>query len=159
MKFIMRVAIRLFTVMVLFSSVMMIIFVFHHVRLDKVFNLLAYVYFDKTLCMFFAALTGFVVLMNFVCFCQILSAVTYEKKIIAFDNPAGRVSVSLTAIEELTKRVISQTSEVREVKSKISVSPLLPTTPSNYQQENPKASNFFEQEVRCSESSEFYNTT
>ena len=118
----MRVAIRLFTVMVLFSSVMMIIFVFHHVRLDKVFNLLAYVYFDKTLCMFFAALTGFVVLMNFVCFCQILSAVTYEKKIIAFDNPAGRVSVSLTAIEELTKRVISQTSEVREVKSKISVS-------------------------------------
>jgi len=49
--------------------------------------------------------------------------VTYNTSlIIAFDNPGGRVSVSLNAIEELIKRIISRFSEVREVKSRVSVS-------------------------------------
>ncbi len=38
---------------------------------------------------------------------------------IAFDNPAGRVSVSLSAVEDLIKRVVLSTSEVKEVRSSI----------------------------------------
>jgi len=59
--------------------------------------------------------------LNFV-FYRAFTVNIHKEKTIAFDNPAGRVSVSLVAIEELTKRIISRVSEVREVKSKISVS-------------------------------------
>lgn len=122
MKLIMRLAIRLFTIMILFISVTMLIFVFHYTSLDNFLNILAHIYFNKNLCMIFSVLAGFLIFVNFICFYQILTANAYEKKIIAFDNPAGRVSVSLVAIEELTKRIISRIPEVREVKSKISVS-------------------------------------
>lgn len=41
-------------------------------------------------------------------------------KTIAFDNPSGRVTVSLSAMEDLVRRLVSREPEVKEVRSTIS---------------------------------------
>ena len=55
-------------------------------------------------------------------FYQTFTVSSQRGGVIAFDNPSGRVNVSLLAIEELIKRVTVKTPEVREVKSKVSAS-------------------------------------
>jgi uncharacterized alkaline shock family protein YloU len=60
-------------------------------------------------------------LLNYV-FYRAFTVNIRKEKTIAFDNPAGRVSVSLWAIEDLVKRVVGRIPEIREVRSKISAS-------------------------------------
>ena len=54
-------------------------------------------------------------------FFNVFSDKQQRGKTIAFDNPSGRVSVSLSAMEDLVKRVIAGVQEVREVRSSITV--------------------------------------
>jgi uncharacterized alkaline shock family protein YloU len=43
-----------------------------------------------------------------------------REKTLAFDNPDGRVTVSLTAIEDFMKKLTSQIPEIKELKPKVS---------------------------------------
>lgn len=119
MKLIIRTAVLLYVVMVLFICVFTMFFVLNQLDLVKIFDLLNYVQYDENLQIIVASLVGYLVFMNYICYHQVLKANTDEKKVIAFDNPGGRVSVALIAIEDLIKRIIGRFSEVREVKSKV----------------------------------------
>lgn len=121
MKFLTRIAVLFYVTMVLFLSSFVLLFVLNQIEVSGVLNLLSLIYFDETLRFIFAVMAVVLLFFNYI-FYQTFTVNVHKGKTIAFDNPSGRVSVSLGAIEELTKRVISKTPEVREVKSKISVS-------------------------------------
>lgn len=80
------------------------------------------IYSDESLKLSFGILSAIFLVVNFV-FYRILFEGRRKEDIIAFDNPDGRVSVALNALEDLVKRVIARRTEVKEVKSSIKVSP------------------------------------
>lgn len=59
--------------------------------------------------------------LNFV-FYRFFSVNIHRDKIIAFDNPGGRVSVSLMAMEDLVRRLLFRISEIKDVKPIIKAS-------------------------------------
>ena len=59
-------------------------------------------------------LTGLLfVLLSFI-FARIISGARQKERTIAFDNPAGRVSISLIAMEDMVKRLMLREPEVKE---------------------------------------------
>lgn len=118
MKFLTRIAILFYVTMVMFLSAFTLLYVFNYINAQSVLEFFTLIYVDDNLRVIFAAIAGSLLFLNYVFF-RAFSVTSHRGGIIAFDNPAGRVSVSLLALEELTKRVISKSPEVKEVKSKI----------------------------------------
>ena len=54
-------------------------------------------------------------LFNFL-FYRLFSINARRERVIAFDNPSGRVSVALDALEELLRRMITKSPEIKEAK-------------------------------------------
>jgi uncharacterized alkaline shock family protein YloU len=121
MNFLTRIAVLLYVTMILFISLFMLLYVFNYIDARPVMEIGSLIYRDDTLRLAFGSVGGALLLLNYL-FYQIFTVSAYKSHSIAFDNPTGRVSVSLMAIEDLIQRVISQTQEVKKVKSKISAS-------------------------------------
>ena len=121
MNFLKRLAVLFYVTMVLFISAFILLFVLNAIEIKSVINVLIVIYSDEMLRMVFSTTAGVLILFNFI-FYRAFTVNMRKGGTIAFDNPAGRVSVSLAAIEELTRRAVSKVTEVREVKSKISAS-------------------------------------
>lgn len=45
-----------------------------------------------------------------------------EDKIVEFDNPSGKVSLPIRALEDLIRRVVAKQSEIKDAKAEISIS-------------------------------------
>ena len=67
------------------------------------------------------ALAGIFLVVNFIFF-RSFAGTRQREKVIAFDNPDGRVSVSLSALEELVKRLTGRLTEIKEARSTMTVS-------------------------------------
>jgi len=120
-KFLTRIAVLFYVTLVMFLSSFVLLFVLNYIDKQSIFNMLALIYRDETLRMVFAVSASGLLFLNYV-FYRSFTVNTHKEKTIAFDNPAGRVSVSLGALEDLIKRVVGRIAEIREVKSKISAS-------------------------------------
>jgi len=116
-----RIAVLFYVTMVLFFGSFVFLFVLNYIDIRNVHQLLAVIYSDETLRIIFAGSAFILLILNYA-FYQTFSVSRHKGGTIAFDNPSGRVNISLAAIEDLIKRAIVQTPEVREVKSKITVS-------------------------------------
>jgi len=121
MNFLRRIAVLFYVTMVLFLGAFGFLFVLNYIDVRSIHLLLEIIYNDETLRIIFGTSASVLLLLNYV-FYQAFTVSGQKGGTIAFDNPSGRVNISLMAIEDLIKRVIIQTPEVREVKSKISVS-------------------------------------
>jgi len=62
---------------------------------------------------------GLLVIAIFILIIQIAISKIEREKTLAFDNPDGRVTVSLTAIEDFMKRLGHEIPEIRELKPKV----------------------------------------
>ena len=80
------------------------------------------VYADMKLRIIFGLAAVTLLVTNFL-FAQAISDRKLREKTIAFDNPSGRVTVSLMALEDLVRKVVlSSSSDVKEIKVNIIVS-------------------------------------
>lgn len=80
-----------------------------------VINLL-HVTFNNDNLRYLAGIFGaFLVVINYIFF-RMLSIKNRKDKIIAFDNPNGRVTVSLFAMEDMIRRMLMQFIEIKDVK-------------------------------------------
>lgn len=113
MKFLTRIAILFYVSLALFLGCFTVLYVLNLIDFKPVFDVLFAVYYDKSLRTIVASTAWFVLVMNFI-FYRVFTVTTYREKIIAFDNPAGRVSVALVALEDLIRRTISRLPEVKE---------------------------------------------
>jgi uncharacterized alkaline shock family protein YloU len=66
------------------------------------------------------ALTGFILILINILIARLSLGKMRREKTIAFDNPYGRVTVSLAAIEDYVKRLTTGMTEIKELKSSIS---------------------------------------
>jgi uncharacterized alkaline shock family protein YloU len=95
--------------------------VFQVPELSVVQEYLSFIYTDDVMRILFGGFAAIVLIQSFV-FYQTISLKEVKDKRIAFDNPSGRVSVSLLALEELVKKTASKLHDIREIKAAVNAS-------------------------------------
>ena len=118
MKFLTRLAVLFYVTTILFMGCLMLLFILHVLDYDYVVETLNAIYSDFHLRWFFGLIAVVFLVKNYI-YANAISDRRQMEKTIAFDNPTGRVSISLTAIEDLVKRVLSKFPEVKESKPNI----------------------------------------
>ncbi len=118
MKIMIRLGVLFYMVTTLFLGCFMLLFVLNWISLQEVVNTLSVIYSDPKIRGIFGIIAVVILLKNFI-YARAISGTQKRDKTIAFDNPGGRVTVSLTVLEDLVQRVIAKTPEIREVRSSV----------------------------------------
>lgn len=121
MNFLKRIAVLFFVTLNMFLASIIALYVANITQIEDTFMLLNFIYTDETSRIIFAGLAGFILLINYV-FYVLFTVNVHRDKTIAFDNPGGRVAVSLSALEDLVKRALQAVEGVKDTKSIISAS-------------------------------------
>ena len=121
MSFLKRLAVLFFVIFNMFVASILILYVLNIFDYHNAEVFLRLVYTDDTLKFIFIIFSGVVLFINFV-FYRVFSVNIRRDKTIAFDNPNGRVTVSLVALEDLIKRTTQGMLDIKDAKSNIVVS-------------------------------------
>lgn len=121
MNFFTRAAILFYVTIILFLGCFAILYVLNLIPYQGILDVLYFVYVDDNLRIAVACIASGLLFINFVLYRQ-LDVNAHKEKIIAFDNPSGRVRVALVALEDLIRRTISRFPEVKEGKVDIRAS-------------------------------------
>lgn len=118
MKFLTRLAVLFYVTTILFFGSFILLFVMNILDYHYVADTLYAVYTDIHLRWIVGLIAVVFLVKNFV-YANAISDRRQMEKTIAFDNPTGRVSVSLTAMEDMVRRVVGKSPEVKESKPSI----------------------------------------
>ncbi|MBF0521553.1 MAG: alkaline shock response membrane anchor protein AmaP [Candidatus Omnitrophica bacterium] len=118
MRFFNRIAVLFYVTIVLFIGTVMVSYVLHWIDFHGLAVTLYACYVDYKLRMVIGITGGVLLFINFI-FYNMFTVNVHREKIIAFDNPAGRVRVSLIAMEDIVKKTVMKLGDVNEVKSDI----------------------------------------
>ena len=124
MKFLVRLAVLFYVTAILFVGCFMLFFAMHgiprfyEVPFRDFFVMLTALYYDNQLRWVVGIVAVIMLLKNYI-YMQALIGHQHTGEAIAFDNPSGRVTVSITAIEDLVRRSIGNLPEIKEVRSSI----------------------------------------
>jgi len=117
--FLKRLTVLLYVTIILFLGSTLVLFALNILKFDTIFFMIYAIYHDQDLRFIVGSVGAVILVCNFL-FYRYFSVNVHRDKIIAFDNPSGRVSVSLLAMEDLIKRLLLKTSEVKDARVKIS---------------------------------------
>lgn len=120
MRIITHVAMFFYLAIISLVATAAIAFALHLVRLEDIIYYLGVIYGNKNFCLILAAVSVGVVLLSLF-LSRIILGVQRKERTIAFDNPNGRVSISLAALEDMIKRSVLRISDVKEIKAGIRV--------------------------------------
>lgn len=115
MDFLKRLTVLFIVTVVLFFGCTVLLFVTHWLSFESAYEFARVIYSDQNLRLIAGGTAAVVLLLNFILY-RIFSINVRRARVIAFDNPSGRVSVSLQAIEELIKRILTRMPEVKDSK-------------------------------------------
>ncbi|HBO97389.1 MAG TPA: alkaline shock response membrane anchor protein AmaP [Candidatus Omnitrophica bacterium] len=121
MSFFTRAAILFYVTIILFTGCFAILYVLNVLSYKDIADLLYIIYLDDNLRVAVGCVAVGLLFINFILYRQ-LDVNAHKEKIIAFDNPSGRVRVALVALEDLIRRTISKFPEVKESKVDIRAS-------------------------------------
>ena len=110
-----RIAIVFYIFIIWAAGMSVILFVVHVPDLQTIQRLLQLVYFDDQSRAIAGICAGGIMFMSFL-LAKLIYGSRQMERTIAFENPAGGVTVSLTALEDLIKRLIVQVPEVKEIR-------------------------------------------
>ena len=119
--FLKRLMVLFYVTIIMFIGGFFLALALNGIPIDYVVNCLQTVYVDKDLRMLLGILSGIVLLCNLF-FYRHFSINVHRDKVIAFDNPSGRVSVSLLAMEDLIKRMLIRRPEIKDCRIKVTAS-------------------------------------
>ncbi len=85
---------------------------------DAILNILTQIYQTNNLRLI-TGLTGLLLILINISVAQITIGRLQKEKTIAFENPFGRVTVSLSAIEDFIKRLAYKLTEIKEIRSNV----------------------------------------
>ena len=117
MNFLRRCASLFYMTTVMFVGCFFLLVSFNWIKFGNLVTILNAIYTQDRLRLIVGILAGVVLFKNFLYY-QLFS-MSLGRKIIAFDNPSGRVSVSLSALEDLIRRTIIRSPEVKQAKSAV----------------------------------------
>ncbi len=118
MRFFTQLAINFYVLVITVLSVFVLLFTFHVFTMEEVTFYLQDIYTQPQMAQVVRVVSGILILLSFL-FARVLSGGRQREKTIAFDNPSGRVSISLNAVEDLVRRLMQKIPEVKEVRPSI----------------------------------------
>lgn len=118
MRVMTHIAMFFYLAIITFIAALAISFAIHRIQLEELTYFLSIAYQNKNICLAIIVVSVAAVLVGFL-FSRIILGVQQKERTIAFENPAGRVTISLTALEDMIKRTVLRISDVKEVKSAI----------------------------------------
>ena len=121
MKFLKRLTLAFHVICGLFVLTIVGLFLANLIPLSSVLNVISVSYSDHSLKILWIVILGMAVILNYLLF-LIWAKGGREKQVIPFENPAGKIRVSIFALEELAKRVASSVTEVKDVQVKMDLS-------------------------------------
>jgi uncharacterized alkaline shock family protein YloU len=120
MRFFSTIGVLFYTLVLSLLGGLIIGFSLHLVQLDDIIGLLNTSYWDINL-RIIIGLTGVLLIFVSISFAQLILGKMQKEKTIAFNNPSGQVSVSLSAVEDLVRRLSMQMTEIKEVRPNVIV--------------------------------------
>ena len=117
MNFLRRCANLFYITIVMFVGCFFLLVSLKWIKLGSLIAILQTIYTQDRLRLIIGIAAGVILFKNFLYY-QLLS-MSLGRKTIAFDNPSGRVSVSLPALEDLIRRTINKSPEVKQSKSSV----------------------------------------
>lgn len=118
MKFLTNVALLFYVSLISFVSTLAILFCSHVLMLQDVTYYLGVVYMDLHLRWIIAGINAALIFLSYV-LARFIAGIRQKERTIAFHNPAGLVTVSLGAVEDLVVRLVYKLPEIKEVRSYI----------------------------------------
>ena len=115
MRFFTGVALLFYVSLISLTSGIILLFVSHAILLEDVDNYLNVVYADMHVRSIVGGVACALIVLSFL-FARVISGGRQKERTIAFDNPSGRVSVSLSAMEDLIRRLMYKLTEIKEVR-------------------------------------------
>ncbi len=115
MKLFTRLAIFFYVLTIAIGCGAVILFASHVFTLEETNHYLGLIYSNVRLRMIVVSTAGALIVLSLI-FERIISEHRQKERTIAFDNPSGRVTISLVAMEDLVKRLVYKVSEVKEVR-------------------------------------------
>ena len=115
MRFWARVGLFFYMFTIILLSFGIAVFVFNFVPFQDVIDVLWIIYNEQEFRILFGGLAALMLIKNHF-YSRAISGAYQKQKTIAFDNPSGRVSVSLEALEDLIRRVVARVPEVKEAR-------------------------------------------
>ncbi len=94
------------------------LFVTHIISLNDLYRILEIAYHDTDARTILGLVSAGIILLSFLS-ARIIYGSYQKERTIAFDNPSGRVTVSLSALEDMVRRVVLRVPDIKEVKSGI----------------------------------------
>jgi uncharacterized alkaline shock family protein YloU len=110
-----RIAIVFYIFIIWTTGTAVMLFVLHDLNLQTIQRLLVMVYSDRQSGVIAGICAGAIMFMSFL-LAKLIYGSRQMERTIAFENPTGGVTVSLTALEDLIKRLIVQMPEVKEIR-------------------------------------------
>ena len=111
-------AVFFYTIVFAFLGALILGFAFHVIDLNEIIILLSNAY-DDSYQRFIAGLSGLVLILLSFGAAQTITGKMQREKTIAFSNPNGQVTITLSAVEDLVKRLANQMNEIRETKADV----------------------------------------
>lgn len=115
MRFFTVLGIIFYTTVLFLIAGALIIFSLNWLPAQDITNLLEYVQFNPN-SRIIIGLAGILLILISMSFAQLILGRLQREKTIAFNNPSGQVTISLTAVEDLIKRITASISEIKEVR-------------------------------------------
>ncbi|MBF0593791.1 MAG: alkaline shock response membrane anchor protein AmaP [Candidatus Omnitrophica bacterium] len=119
MRVLIKIAILFYVIIIMVTGLLGVVLMAHLVDLQGYQKVLAFVYNDPKAGM----ITG-VVIVAIMVISIVLARIIYgrqeQERIITFDNPLGRVTISLSAIEDLVRRMAVRAPQIKEIRPEVS---------------------------------------
>ena len=115
MKFFTHLGILFYLIVVLTISGIAILFASQGVSFVNISYYLELAYHDMNIRVIIFGMSGIIILLSLI-FARIITGGGQKDRTIAFENPSGRVSISLSALEDTVKRAVLKVVEVKEMK-------------------------------------------
>ena len=113
MRLFTQIAVLFYVTLVLFFGCFMLLYVLNWLKFEYVHDFIYALYTDDNLKMVVGISSSMMLLINYF-FYRIFSINAIRERVIAFQNPAGKVRISLLAVEDLIKKAIERLPEVKE---------------------------------------------
>ena len=118
MLFLTRLAVIFYFSIILTLGMTWLLFIWHVIPFADVVDFLNLVYNDFHSGIIAAVVVCAIILMSFV-FARLIFGRQSKERTIAFDNPSGQVLVSLSAIEDLIRRLVVRIPDIKEIRPHI----------------------------------------
>lgn len=113
-----RLAIFFYVFLITLTGVSLLLLLLHWVDLSLYQDFIGYLYFDRQAGWIAIACVSVIVFLS-VLFAKMIYARQEKERVVYFNNAVGRVAISTTALEDLVRRLVLKTPQIKDIRPDI----------------------------------------